>query len=156
NIGGMPGPPAPVIAYSTPKRWIAGGTVEARLPFHFSIEVDALYHELEFTQAAVLPNGTLNSVSPAPVVTWEFPLLVKYRLSIRTVTPFIEAGPVFRTAGNLNGTDPSNYGVAAGLGVGGHIWRIGVAPQFRYLRWARDPSHRFPTSASTVSDQVEF
>src|SRR5215470_409406 len=75
NIMGAPGPPAPIVAYSTPKRWIVGGTVEVRLPLHVSIEFDALYHELEFTQAAVFPDGTLHSVSPAPVVTWELPVL---------------------------------------------------------------------------------
>jgi len=156
NIVGLPGPPAPIISYSTPKRWIAGGTVEGRLPLHFAIEVDALYHELEFTQAAVLPNGTLNSVSPTPVVTWEFPILAKYRLWLGTITPFIDAGPVFRTAGNLNGTNPSNHGIAAGLGAEGRVWKIRLTPQFRYLRWARDPSHPFPPSASTVPDQVQF
>src|SRR4029077_6205848 len=60
------------LAYSAPKRWIAGGIVEVRLPWHLSVEADGLYHELEFTSAGIEANGTLNSVSPAPVVTWEF------------------------------------------------------------------------------------
>jgi hypothetical protein len=129
---------APITAYSTPKRWIAGATAEVRLAFHFSIEADVLYHELEFTQAAVEPNGTLNSVSPAPVVTWEFPILAKYRFSIPLVKPFVDAGPAFRSAGNLNGTSPSNHGFAAGLGVEVRLWRLTIAPQFRYLRFAHD------------------
>jgi hypothetical protein len=148
-------PTAPSIAYSTPKRWIVGGTAEVRLPFHLSIEADALYHELEFTSAAVEPNGTLNSVSPAPVVTWEFPILAKFRLSIPLVKPFIDAGPVFRTAGNLNYTSPSNHGFAAGLGVEAHLWKLKIAPQFRYLRWARDQNVGF-FQPSTVPDQIEF
>src|SRR5262249_45121645 len=156
NIKRVP-PPAPVIAYSTPKRWIAGATVEARLPLHFAIELDALYHELEFTQAAVLPNGTLNSVSPAPVVTWEFPVLAKIRFPLRVVKPFLVAGPAFRTAGNLNGTSPSNHGIAAGLGTEVRFWRLCVAPQFRYLRWARDAKEPpFHASAVTVPDQIQF
>ena len=106
---------AGILAYSTPKRWIAGGMVEVWLPFHLSVELDGLYHELEFTRAGIEPSGTLNSVSPAPVVTWEFPVLAKYRFSLPVVKPFIEAGPCFRCAGNLNGASPSNHGLAAGL-----------------------------------------
>jgi hypothetical protein len=155
-------PSASEIAYSTPKRWIAGATAEVRLPFHLSIEVDALYHELEFTDATIEPNGTLNSVSPAPVVTWEFPILVKYRFSLPArlsvwtkVKPFIDAGPAFRTAGNLNGSMPSDHGFAAGLGIEAHLWKLKIAPQFRYLRWARDQAPRY-LQPSTVPDQVEF
>ncbi|MGD1090996.1 MAG: outer membrane beta-barrel protein [Bryobacteraceae bacterium] len=148
-------PSASIIAYSTPKRWIAGGTAEVRLPFHLSVEVDALYHELEFTQAGIEPNGVLNSVSPAPVVTWEFPILVKYRFSFPLVKPFIDAGPAFRSAGNLNGSSPSNHGVAVGLGVEAHLWKLRIAPQFRYLRWAHD-QHVGYFQPSTVPDQVEF
>ena len=69
----------------------------------------ALYHEWEFTQATVEPNGTPNSVSPAPVVTWELPILAKYRFSSPLVKPFIGAGPKFRSAGSLNDTSPSKW-----------------------------------------------
>lgn len=61
-----------LVSYSTPKRYIAGGMLDVMLPFHFSVEVDGLYHELEYTWAGVETNGELNSVSPSPVVTWEF------------------------------------------------------------------------------------
>jgi hypothetical protein len=68
--------------YSTPKRWIAGGMVEVRLPLHLSVKLDGLYHELEFSQASIEAKGALDFVSPAPVVTWEFPVLAKYRFSL--------------------------------------------------------------------------
>lgn len=142
-----------IVIHSTPKRWIVGGTVEARLPFHLSFEVDALYHELEFTRALFeKSNGTLNSVSPAPVVTWELPVLVKYRFSLPLVKPFIDAGPAFRSRGNLNGAAPSNHGLAAGLGAEVRLRRLKIAPQFRYLRWAHDHN----VEPSTVPDQIEF
>jgi hypothetical protein len=89
------------------------------LPLHLSVEIDGLYHELEFTTAFIEPNGTSNSVSPAPVVTWEFSVMVKYRFSLPILKPFVEAGPTFRTAGNLNGTSPSNHGFTVGVGVEG-------------------------------------
>jgi hypothetical protein len=142
------------LAYSTPKRWIAGGTVEARLPFGLSFEADALYHELGFTQALYeKSSGTLNSVSPASVVTWEFPILAKYRFSFPLVKPFVDAGPAFRSASNLNSTNPSDHGFAAGLGSEVRVWKLKIAPQFRYLRWAHDQRY---ISASTVPNQIEF
>jgi hypothetical protein len=146
-----------VIAYSTPKRWIAGATVEVRLPLHLSVEADGLYHELEFTNAFVEPTGTLDSVSPSPVVTWEFPVLIKYRFSLPIVEPFVEAGPCFRASGNLNGASPSNHGFTAGVGVEAHIWKLKLAPQVRYLRWARDQASAVGyVSPFTVPDQAEF
>jgi hypothetical protein len=144
-----------ILAYSTPKRWIAGAMIEVRLPAHWSLEMDGLYHELEFTNAFVEPNGTLNSVSPAPVVTWEYPLLAKYRFSFLAVKPFVEAGPSFRTAGNLNGALPSLYGFAAGAGAEARLWKLKVAPGVRYLRWAQD-GHVGPDSPFTAPDQVEL
>jgi hypothetical protein len=145
-----------LLAYSTPKHWIAGGAAKVRLPFHLLFEVDALYHELEFTQAGYEKStGALNSVSPAPVVTWEFPLLVEYRFAFRVVKPFVGAGPAFRSAGNLNGTTPSNHAYAATLGAEVRAWKLKIAPQVRYLRWAHD-QRVFYTAASTVPNQVEF
>jgi hypothetical protein len=80
------GIPTPVLAYSTPKRWMVGGMVALALPLHLSVEADGVYHELEFTRAAVEPNGSLNSVSPAPVVTWEIPVLAKYRFKTSRIS----------------------------------------------------------------------
>ena len=144
------------IAYSTPKRWIAGGMVEVRLPLHISVEVDGLYHELEFTDAFIEPNGTLNSVSPAAVVTWEFPVLAKYRFSFPLVKPFVEVGPSFRSSGNLNSTLPSSHGFTAGMGVEAHVRKLRIAPQIRYTRWARDRVSPFSFAPSTASDQAEL
>jgi hypothetical protein len=153
------------LAYSTPYRWMAGGTAEARLPFHLSVEVDGIFHELEFS-TQVLGNGLKPYLVPAHVVTWEFPILVKYRFPLPAqfstwsrVKPFIDAGPAFRSAGNLSWTSPSNDGVAAGLGVEVHLWKLKIASQFRYLRWARDQNIREEEQhfvPSTVVDQVEF
>ena len=48
NGGSPPGTTVSILGVSTPQRWIAGGTVEARLPLHLSVEADILYHELQF------------------------------------------------------------------------------------------------------------
>src|ERR1700722_5449404 len=146
---------APVTNYSTPKRYIVGGLLEVRLPFNLSVEAEGLFHELEYTSATI-ENGTPFSVSPAPVVTWEFPILAKYRFALPILRPFIEAGPSFRTSGNLNSTSPSNHGFAAGLGVEAKLWKLKLAPQLRYIRWARDSRMAGFGAPFTKPDQVEF
>jgi hypothetical protein len=116
------------------------------------LEVDGLYRPLGYTFAGIEPNGTLSSVSPNTVVTWEFPVLAKYRFAFRGVTPFVEAGPSFRTTGNLNSANPSHSGVTAGVGVEMHVHRLNIAPAVRYTRWAEDPPH----SVQTIPNQLEF
>ncbi|MFY9727141.1 MAG: hypothetical protein WB579_05295 [Bryobacteraceae bacterium] len=128
----------PIRYYSTSKDYIVGPMVEVRLPLHLSLEVNGLYRPLNYTSAEVLPDGSLNSVSPATVVTWEFPVLAKYTFSTRRVRPFAELGPSFRAAGNLNSAAPSNYGGTVGAGVETHLSKIRIAPAVRYTRWAPD------------------
>ena len=147
-----PGPPIVLTDYSAPERYIVGGMFEFQLPKEWSIEVDGLYHPLRFDSAVIEQNGILNSVSPSPVITWEFPTLVKYRFRWGSWRPFLEAGPTFRTAGNLNGSNPSHYGVTAGAGAETRLGTFRIAPQVRYIRWAEDNSF----GARTRSDQVEL
>ena len=80
---------------------------------------------------------------------------MKYRFHLPLVKPFIDAGPAFRYSYALSYTNPSSHGLTAGLGVEAHLWRLKIAPQFRYLRRARDQN--VPRLAlTTVTDQVEF
>jgi hypothetical protein len=140
--------------YSPSNDYIVGAMMEFRLPLHLSLEVDGLFRKLHFTTAGVEPDGTLNSVSPSPVITWEFPALAKYRFARSKTNPFIEAGPSFRTAGNLNGTNPSHYGITAGVGVEMHLGAIDLAPVVRYTRWA--PDSVSAGIAHSNPDQVEL
>jgi hypothetical protein len=148
---------ASTLSYSLPKRWIAGGMIELRLPLHLAIEADGLYHELEYIMSAsVAANGAVRNGSPGPVVTWEIPVLAKYRFSFPMANPFVEAGPSFRASYNLNGTYPSNHGFTAGVGVETHAWRLRIAPLVRYTRWTRDRfvPPIFSFALNTVPDQV--
>jgi hypothetical protein len=121
--------------------YMVGPSIEFRIKSPVSLEVDALYRALHFTDS----RGT--------VVTWQFPVLVKYRFTLGPLKPFIEAGPSFRTAGNLNGTNPSNYGGTAGLGVELHLRTLKIAPTVRYTRWARDGNQ---LEDRTNSNRVEL
>ena len=151
SAGAPPGPPIVLTDYSAPERYIAGGMLELQLPKDWSIEVDALFHPLRFDENHYA-NGTLHNFQPLPVVTWEFPALAKYRFRWRSWRPFLEAGPSFRTAGNLNGTNPSHYGIAVGAGAETRLGRFRIAPEVRYIRWAEN------TSSEPLSrpDQVEL
>jgi len=145
----------PTLYYSPSKDPIVGPMVELRLPLHLSVEVDGLYRPLNYTSADVLPDGSLNGVSPATVVTWEFPVLAKYKFSARRVKPFAELGPSFRTAGNLNSAAPSNYGGTIGAGVEARLRKLKIAPAVRYTRWA--PDHfQFGQPPRSFLNQAEF
>lgn len=152
------GPPEQVglRSYSTRKDYAVGPMIEVSLPWRgLLVEIDALYRPMSLTTAVVLPGGTLNSVSPATVVTWEFPVLAKYRFTSGKVRPFIEAGPSFRASGNLNTAAPSVYGGTAGFGVEAHVGKVKISPVFRYTRWAADAAVA-PFGSPTKRDQVEL
>jgi hypothetical protein len=148
-------PPGPGVLtnYSASEHYIVGGMLELHLPKDWSIEVDGLFHPLRFESGVILPNGTLVGGSPSPVMTWEFPVLAKYRFRWRSWRPFLEAGPSFRTAGNLNGSNPSHYGVVAGAGAETSLGRLRIAPEVRYIRWAKDANSFGPF---TYSNQLEL
>jgi hypothetical protein len=140
--------------YASSRDWILGPTMELHLLSNVGIEVDGLYRKLHFTMAGVFPDGSLTSVSPAPVVTWQFPVLAKYRFRRRNLNPIVEVGPSFRTTGNLNGTNPSHYGFTAGFGAEIHLQRFTIAPVVRYTRWATDDVSSL--RPSTNPNQVEL
>jgi hypothetical protein len=126
-------------SYSTVKDYVIGPALELGLPWRgLSVEIDALYRPMNLTMAGVRSDGSLHSISPATVVTWQFPALAKYRFGSRPLKPFIEAGPSFRVAGNLNDAAPSAYGGTAGLGVEAQLGKVEIAPVVRYTHWAAD------------------
>src|ERR1700730_2356315 len=142
----------PFINYSTPKRYAIGATLEYRFTSQIAVEADGMFHPLGYTFAGIEPGGSLNSVSPATVVTWEFPVLAKYRFALRGVRPLLEVGPSFRTTGNLNSANPSHYGFTGGAGIETHWRNVNIAPVIRYTRWATD-GHVADVKA--VADQIE-
>ena len=47
----------------------------------------------------------------------------------------------------------SSHGFAVGAGIEARPWKVRIAPQARYVRWARDGSH---VILFTVPDQAQF
>ena len=145
--------PTRLRSYSTLKDYAIGPMVDVGLPWRgLSVEINALYRPMNLTMAGVRPDGTPHSISPATVVTWQLPVLAKYRFDSDSVKPFIVVGPSFRASGNLNGASPSPYGGTAGFGIEMRFLRLRIAPALRYTHWASDPGF---TASRTRRNQVE-
>jgi hypothetical protein len=146
----VPGTPT---SYSQSKDYAVGLMLEYRLAGNLSVEGDALYREQHLDVALLEPSRIPNSASPSPVVTWELPLMAKYRFHWSKVEPFVEAGPAFRPTTNLNAA-PSHYGITAGIGVAARWKQFKIAPMVRYSHWA--PDRPLANLAESKSDQVEL
>lgn len=125
-------------------RFVAGLLGELELSQRLALEVNGLYRRLHFED------------SSSVVVTWQIPVLAKYKFSIAKLKPFIEAGPSFRLAGNLNGTNPSHFGITAGIGVETQWRRLKISPVVRYTRWREDSKPYNLLDTYIKQDQVEL
>jgi hypothetical protein len=109
--------------YRLAKRAFGGVSLDVSLPRRLSIEADGIYK----------PIGTQGY----SVLTWEFPVLLKYHWGIRGAKLFGEVGPSFRASGNLQDSiPPSNLGVTGGIGIEKRAGRVLVAPALRFTRWS--------------------
>jgi opacity protein-like surface antigen len=115
-------------AAASTHRYAIGPYVELRLPFRFSLEVDALYRSYEYRLA---PGAATTSVG-----TWEFPFLAKYKLLKGPVKPYVEGGLVFSRLTGIKDlvelNHRANYGISLGAGVEIHALVLRVSPEIRY------------------------
>jgi opacity protein-like surface antigen len=145
------------------RRYVLGGTVEARLPFRLSIELDALYRRIGFDYAfQSLDLGRFSSRTTAN--QWDFPLLGKYEILGGPVRPFVDAGPVLRHLSNINEASMqlvfypylvgvfssmksnnsiylrhrNSAGFTAGAGIAANWRRLRASPEIRYTRWGNE------------------
>ena len=99
-----------------------GPTVELHLPFHLSIEADALYRRNGFsTASAIIVSPTVSTA----VNDWQFPILAKADLGAGLVHPFIDGGLVYRriSVSNFTLANANTAGVAFGAGLDLSYWR---------------------------------
>ncbi|HEY4087886.1 MAG TPA: outer membrane beta-barrel protein [Bryobacteraceae bacterium] len=140
--------------FSKTHTFIAGFSTEVQIHSGFSFEADALHRTLNLELQSVLPDRSILPDGTENIITWEFPLLLKYRLPLAgPVHPFINAGPSFRTRKNTASTEPSQFGGTVGAGVEFQAGRLRISPAIRYTRWQYDGD--FPLYA-TKPDQFEF
>ena len=141
-------------ATSESKRYAIGPEVELGLPFGLAVEVDALYRREGYSSFS----GFIGQEwQRERANSWEFPILLKYRLHLPAVKPFVEAGYVPRaidgaidtTFGGCGepgecGVQPihsggdwsRSHGLVFGGGVQIGIGRLRISPEVRYTRWS--------------------
>jgi hypothetical protein len=157
--GGRPTDDVTSSATPESRRYIVGPMIELGLPLGFAVEFDALYHrngyQVENSNFAgyVIESERANS--------WEFPILLKYKLPVSKVKPFVElglaprsiSGTISQSGVNVNvltgqqtpfsgsfKTDWSNsVGVVTGVGVQFGVGRLRVSPEARYTHWTSTP-----------------
>lgn len=142
-------------ATSESKRYIAGPTFEVGLPLGFAVEADALYSREGYSVG--YGNFAYTSVQQERANAWTFPLLLKYRIRLPLIKPFVEVGYSPRT---INGTihsdntstdfttgqstsgstsSATNWKISQGLVAGGGVQfntgKLQLSPEVRYTRW---------------------
>jgi opacity protein-like surface antigen len=140
---------------STTNRYIVGPTVELHLPFHLSVELDALYRHFNYS----VPSNTTTGSA------WEFPLLGKYRFRGELVRPYVDAGVAWDTLSGLTQSiqtqqlelqNNTTTGFVVGAGLEVHVPFLRLSPEFRYTRWGAqhflDPNGGFGSN----QNQAEF
>ena len=116
-------------------RVTVGPTVELRLHRHLSFEVDALWRRSSFSA------GGAHFDIGSSVNDWQFPVLFKYSIKSHGISPFIDAGGVYRHVSTLSPSvqppnNPSTAGLTAGAGITLRLLRLRLSPEIRYTWWS--------------------
>ncbi len=124
-----------------------GPFVEVRLPLHLSIEADALYRGLQFT----------NLTGSAKTGEWDFPVVAKYKLLKGPIKPYIEGGLDFSHLSDAKNfivaNHTSNFGIVLGAGVEIHALVMRISPEIRY---EGDALKSFSGVINTNRNQLAF
>ena len=121
--------------------------LEASLSRNWALEADGLYRPLHGTDVEFGHEVRFAHL------TWEFPVLAKYRLpGTSRIRPFLEGGPSFRAEGNLNLAPASHFGGTVGAGVEARLFWLKIAPMVRYTRWGGQTSN---TSSEAWANQTQ-
>ena len=140
-------------------RYLIGPSMEVEIAGPLSLDFSALFTRMQL-------QGSVRAVSIYPFFStqrtgtaWEFPVMGKYRVLRRRLTPFIVFGPTFRRVGfegqntivNISGPPTAGQVVSsvsdieetrwqAGLALGGGMeFRtrfVRLSPELRYSHWA--------------------
>jgi hypothetical protein len=160
-------------------RFLFGPMAEFRLPYRFSIEVDALYkRNLNYTNTiSVLLPGLVQVRTETHDVTahsWEIPVIMKWHPFNHPIRPFVGGGfssrnvsgttHIFGTVSGFAGIPPSTfdsqtndgdllhhwtYGITADAGVNIRAGIFHFQPELRYTRWLASPFY-FETRLNSI------
>jgi len=131
------------------QRYILGPTFEISLPYHLTVEADALYRRLRYVS---YPFGFDSFRGTTSATSWEFPVLIKRYFST-ALHPYGNAGVSFRnitsaqtlftngqfqtTQEPLELTAKTTAGFTTGGGIDLALGRIHFQPEIRYTRWGQ-------------------
>jgi hypothetical protein len=150
---------ATVQTYTAARDYLVGPSVEIHLPLRIAVEADGLYGAVN----AVVPSGTglAGFLLGAPSFpnhsfrSWQFPVVLKYKLRAPIVAPYLDAGPTIRTLSSpLNGY-LSSLGLTAGVGAEIPAWKVRIAPEVRFVHWGNDSSNT-PIFYGSRRNQAQF
>jgi hypothetical protein len=109
--------------------FISGLSVEVDLGKGLSLEGNALRRQLRLNLRTIFPDGRVQEGIPSEIGTWEWPILLKYRMApVRRARPFIEAGPSLRTRHNPVPSEPSQMGGTIDAGAEIQFGRLRLSP----------------------------
>lgn len=147
---------------SNSKRYVVGPMIQVGLPFHFAFEAEALYSRLgnTFYFPGIGNEADIRTIANS----WTFPLLLKYRLPVPRIHPFVSAGIAPRHVGgsihtihygyypgdvsfSSNSWHAHDHALVVGGGIDVSFGHIRISPQLRYLRW-NDASPPSPYQAA--------
>jgi hypothetical protein len=116
-------------------RVTVGPTVELRLHRHLSFEVDALWRRSSFSA------GGAHFDFGSSVNDWQFPVLFKYSIRPKGISPFVDGGGVYRRVSTVSSAvpppnNPSTGGLTAGAGITLRLLRVRLSPEIRYTWWS--------------------
>jgi hypothetical protein len=142
-------------ASASEQRFAIGPTAELHLPFHFSIEADALWRRSSFSEIG--PFGYFHS----SVTDWQIPILAKYELALGPFHPFVDGGLVYRHVSLSSSlpqpTSPDTAGVGVGGGITLKLLRLRLSPEIRYTRWPTPPfSSAYVGPVVSTGNQVDL
>jgi hypothetical protein len=123
--------------YSGLRAVVVGPTVEIALGQRLYVEADAVYHPLRYLSTTSLDGTVVRTDRFSQAITWEFPLLAKYKFGTPQVRPLVELGPSFRLPQQVNSA-LSTTGITAGTGIEVRCGVLRIAPILRYTRWSSD------------------
>ncbi|HTB20193.1 MAG TPA: hypothetical protein VK708_18850 [Bryobacteraceae bacterium] len=155
-----------------------GPMIEIGLTHGLAVEFDAMYHRPGIF--STFYHDTVYYTSRERDNSWEFPLLLKYKLRFAVLNPFAEGGVAPRTISGrvvstsqsdllgLGPTPPSgpsvplSYSASVGFVAGGglqfNLGHLRLAPQARYTRWATAPigGVYYSLGSTYTSNQNQF
>lgn len=163
--------------FSDKQPYTIGPVLELNLPFRLSVEFDALYKPLEYGSnvESISPDGRTLTSMRTTGSSWQFPLLLKYRLTGGLLRPYLGAGFAFHRLSGLKQLtgragdpspvessepreliDSSGMGAVLGGGLELRVPFIRLSSEIRYTRWGSMNFRSVAGDFRSHANQAEF